>query len=401
VTGPDIHATLYCGDNLRVMESLPEGFVDLCYTDPPFFSSRHYEVLWEETAERRLFEDRWKGGLQVYLDWMAPRIRQIHRLLKPTGSFYLHCDWHAGHYLKVLCDSIFGYRNFINEVVWYYKGAGISPRYWGRRHDTIFWYARGKEWYFDPDPVRMPYAETTQERFSHYIGNVRKGKDFGSQVLNPKGKHPDDILQVPIEAPSSRKRLGYPTQKPEALLYKLVASSSQSGSMVFDPFCGCGTTLAVAQQLGRKWSGCDVSPTALRIVKERLGRAGAASVNIVGMPATRAELRAMDPFEFQNWAVSTLFGIHTPSRVGDRGIDGFTGWLQTPIQVKQQEHVGRPTVQQFRGSIAVKKKGVMVSLGYTKGAHEEAARLKNEEGIEVVLLTAEDILNPDFDSVGL
>lgn len=396
-----MHATLYCGDNLRVMESLPEAFVDLCYIDPPFFSSRNYEVLWGETAERRMFEDRWKGGLQVYLDWMAPRIRQIHRLLKPTGSFYLHCDWHAGHYLKVLCDDIFGYRNFVNEVVWYYKGAGVSKRYWARRHDTIFWYARGKEWYFDADPVRMPYAETTQERFSHHIGNVRGGRDFGTQTLNPKGKHPDDVLQVPIEAPSSKKRVGYPTQKPEALLHKLIISSAKPGDMVFDPFCGCGTTLAVAQQLGRQWCGCDVSYTALRIVKGRVEGFGASKVEIIGRPASKAELQAMNPFEFQNWAVSALFGIHSPSRVGDRGIDGYTGWLHTPIQVKQQEHVGRPTVQQFRGALGKKQRGVIVALGYTRGAHEEAARLKNEESIEMALLTAEDILNPDLDTVGL
>lgn len=393
--------TLFCGDNLRVMESMPDPFVDLCYIDPPFFSKRNYEVLWGETAERRMFEDRWKGGLQVYLDWMEPRIRHIHRLLKPRGSFYLHCDWHAGHYLKVLCDEIFGYNRFVNEVVWYYKGAGVSPRYWGRRHDTIFWYAKSDQWYFDRDPVRMPYAETTKERFSHYIGNVRKGRDFGQQTLHPEGKHPDDVLQIPIEAPSSRRRMGYPTQKPEELLRQLVVSSCPPHGMVFDPFCGCGTTLAAAQALGRGWAGCDVSATALRVVKERLSKLHAGEISVIGMPATRKELEAMNPFEFQNWAISTVFGIHAPRRAGDRGIDGFTGWLQTPIQVKQQDHVGRPVVQQFRGALKNKKKGVIIALGFTSTAHEEAARLRREEQVELVLLTCDEILSQDFDAITL
>lgn len=124
-------------------------------------------------------------------------------------------------------------------------------------------------------------------------------------------------------------------------------------------------------------------------------------VKIIGMEATREELQAMEPFEFQNWAVSALFGIHSPTKAADRGIDGFTGWLQTPIQVKQQDHVGRPVVQQFRGSLGRKTKGVIVALGFAATAHEEAARLRREEGIEMVLLTTEEVNAPDFDSVGL
>ena len=144
-----------------------------------------------------------------------------------------------------------------------------------------------------------------------------------------------------------------------------------------------------------------MSATALRVVSERLSKLGAGKVNVVGMPATREQLSAMEPFEFQNWAVSTLFGIHAPTKIADRGIDGFTGWLQTSIQVKQQEHVGRPALQQFRGALAGKKKGIIVALGFAHTAHEEAARLRREEGVEIALLTAEEILHPDFDAIGL
>jgi site-specific DNA-methyltransferase (adenine-specific) len=139
---------------------------------------------------------------------MRERLMEIHRILKPTGSLYLHCDWHAAHYLKVMLDDVFGENHFQNEVIWYYRGAGVSPRRWARRHDSIFFYTKGKEWTFNPDPVRGEYADATKERFKHYIGNVRGEHDFGVQQLNPKGKHPDDVWEISIVAPSAKERLG-------------------------------------------------------------------------------------------------------------------------------------------------------------------------------------------------
>src|SRR4051794_22373354 len=171
---------IYCGDNLTRMAALPAESVDLIYLDPPFFSNRIYEVIWGDEAEVRSFEDRWEGGIQVYVNWMRERMIEMHRVLKPTGSIYLHVDWHAAHYLKVMMDDIFGQnlsghdRGFQNEVIWYYRGAGVSPRRWARRHDSILWYSKGKEWTFNVDEVRGEYAETTRERFKHYVGNVRK-----------------------------------------------------------------------------------------------------------------------------------------------------------------------------------------------------------------------------------
>jgi site-specific DNA-methyltransferase (adenine-specific) len=220
-------------------------------------------VIWGDEAEVRSFEDRWEGGIQVYVNWMRERVIEMHRILKPTGSFYLHCDWHAVHYLKQMADDIFGARHFQNEVIWYYRGAGVSPKRWARRHDNILFYTKNDGWYFDPDPVRGEYAKATQERFKHYIGNVRGDSDFGVQQLNPKGKHPDDVWEISIVAPSAKARLGYPTQKPEPLLERIIRASSKPGDIVLDPFAGCGTTLVVAERERREWIGIDISPTAV------------------------------------------------------------------------------------------------------------------------------------------
>lgn len=175
-----------------------------------------------------------------------------------------------------MLDDIFGYRQFQNEIVWYYRGAGVSPRRWARRHDTLLFYAKGKEWTLNADAVRVEYAEATKQRFNHHVGNVRRsGADFGPQQLNPKGKHPDDVWQISIVAPSAKARLGYPTQKPEALLENVILASSHEGDVVLDPFCGCGTTLTVAEQHRRNWLGIDISPTAIDICDRRLMLVGA------------------------------------------------------------------------------------------------------------------------------
>ena len=182
---------------------------------------------------------------------MAQRMIELRRVLKPSGSIYLHCDPTASHYLKLLMDATFGAKNILNEIIWYYRGAGIPKGSRARRHDVILWYAKETErHYFNPDPIRQPYAEATVERFDHYIGNVRGDRDYGRQQLNPMGKHPDDVLaHIQPIAPSAKERLGYPTQKPEPLLENLISSGSKEGDVVLDPFCGCGTAVAAAERL--------------------------------------------------------------------------------------------------------------------------------------------------------
>ncbi len=295
--------TIWTGDNLDIMRGMNSASVDLIYLDPPFNSNRNYAAPIGSEAAGAAFKDTWTlddvdlawhgqiaeqqpalysiiaaageahgRSMMSYLIMMAVRLLELHRLLRETGSVYLHCDPTASHYLKMLMDCIFGKDNFLNEVVWYYRGAGVPKTARARRHDILLWYAKriGKHC-FDPDPIRQPYAEATVQRFDHYIGNVRGGTDFGPQSLNPKGKHPDDVIAYiqPI-APSAKARLGYPTQKPIGLLEHIISSSSAEGDMVLDPFCGCATACIAAQNLNRQWVGIDISPKASELVKLRM-----------------------------------------------------------------------------------------------------------------------------------
>ncbi len=385
---------VYCDDNLQRLAVLPANSVDLIYLDPPFFSNRHYEVIWGDEAEVRSFEDRWEGGIYHYVEWMKERVMEMWRVLKPSGSLYLHCDWHAVHYLKVMMDEVLGVEHFQNEIVWYYKGAGVSPRRWARRHDTILWYTKGNDWYFNPDPVRDEYAETTKERFSHYIGNVRGDHDYGEQQLNPKGKHPDDVWQIKIVAPSARDRLGYPTQKPEELLERIILSSSKEGDTVLDPFAGCGTSLVVAHRLKRHWIGIDISPTACNLMKRRLVKVGAMEIKLVGMPTTIEDLKALKPFEFQNWIVDRINGIQSNRKSGDMGIDGWTFMLHDPVQIKQSAGIGRNVIDNFETAIAraSKKRGFVIAFSFGRGAVEEVARVKRT-GVDITLVTVDDLLH--------
>lgn len=391
---------LYCDDNRTRLAQLSPESVDLIYLDPPFFSNRQYEVIWGDEAEVRSFEDRWEGGIHVYINWMRERVREMHRLLKPTGSFYLHCDWHAVHYLRQMCDDIFGDNHFQNEIVWYYRGAGVSPRRWGRRHDNILFYTKGNEWTFNVDPVRGEYATATKERFKHHIGNVRGAHDFGEQALNPKGKHPDDVWEISIIAPSAKERLGYPTQKPEELLRRIILASSNAGDIILDPFAGCGTTLVVAQEWQRQWVGIDISPTAVNLMKQRMQKVGALNVRTIGLPSTALELRALKPFEFQNWVIARFSGTHSMRKTGDMGIDGRSFFYHRPIQVKQSDHVGRNVVDNFETAVERdgNDKGYIVAFSFTRGAYEEAARAKTVRKITIQLVTVAELLEsvPDM-----
>ena len=290
--------TIWTGDNLDIMRGMNSASVDLVYLDPPFNSKANYAAPIGSKAAGAAFKDTWTlsdvdvewinlieskhpalyrvllaamtGSDKSYLVYMAARILEMRRVLKPTGSLYLHCDWNMGHYLKIVLDAIFGYRNFRNEIVWYYRGAGTPKKDFARRHDTIFRYAESDR-YFDPDPARQPYAETTVKRFSHYIGNVRGDHDYGQQSLNPKGKHPDDVFtDIQPVAPSAKARTDYPTQKPLKLLERIIATSSDEGSMVLDPFCGCATACIAAEGLHREWVGIDISPKAAELVRQRM-----------------------------------------------------------------------------------------------------------------------------------
>lgn len=396
---------LICGDNLNALDDLiKKGIrVDLIYLDPPFFSNRHYEVIWGDEAEVRSFKDRWEGGINVYIEWMRERVAKLHDVLKNNGSIYLHCDWHAGHYLKVMMDEIFGPHNFLNEIIWHYQTSSGAPKKWlHRNHDTLFRYAAN-----NPDLVtwnhpKEPWPEATLRKWQrdeqgriYRVQNKFKKRYY----IDPEGKLGDDVWEITLSS-RTRERLGYPTQKPEALLEKIIRASSNKGDLVLDPFCGCGTAVAVSQRLGRKWIGIDISPTSVKLMKERVEKLGAKinkDFEIIGMPTTLTQLKKLEPFEFQNWVINEMKAKQSKKLTSDFGLDGYYEktifTAPAGIQVKQSESVGRNVVDNFETALSRGKfnKGFIVAFSFSNGAHEEAAR-KKSDGMEIRLIEVEDLL---------
>lgn len=385
---------IYCDDNLHRLAQFPAECIDLIYLDPPFFSNRQYEVIWGDEAEVRSFEDRWQGGVHVYVEWMRERVIELHRILKPTGSVYLHCDWHASHYLKVMMDDVFGREHFVNEIIWCYRSGGASRRRFARKHQTLLFYGKSLERTFNTQHVPYVMGGILQDEKGPYQIQYGQRVDF-----DPEGALMPDWWEIPIISSVSKERLGYPTQKPEALLDRVVRSSSAPGDVVLDPFAGCGTAVVVAHRLGRQWIGIDISPTAVGLMKWRMEKVGA-SPKLVGMPVTEAQLHALKPFEFQNWIIQQLNGSHAPRKVHDFGIDGYSFMLHEPIQVKQSEGIGRVELDKFETAVkrSGKAKGHIIAFSFGRGAYEEAARAK-ADGLDIRLVTVADILSKSTDLV--
>jgi DNA modification methylase len=401
--------SIYCGDCQEVLSKFPTGSIDLIYADPPFFSNKRYEVIWGDGYEIHAFEDRWKGGIENYIAWMDPKLRECHRVLKPTGSMYLHCDWHANAHLRVLMDRIFGEDRFQREIIWDTKvlsGFKAQARNWIRGHDTIFFYSKGVRFTFNK--LMVPHREEYLERFNKSDDKGRKyfdgrGKRRYLDDVIKKGKAIGDVWSDIMsfqQIPTAKERLGYPTQKPVALLERIVAVSSNSTDAVLDPFCGCGTAIAAAQKLGRRWIGIDVSPSACKLMVRRMSALGVpiAEQNIIGLPMTLEELKVMEPFEFQKWVLQKLGGRVNPRMVGDRGIDGWLG--EKPVQVKRWGHtVGRPEIDKFETALRreKKKEGLVVAFEFGKLANEEVARVKNskEESLNITLVTVKELIGAD------
>jgi len=389
---------IYHGDNLEVLKTLPENSVDLIYLDPPFFSNKHYEVIWNDGSEIRSFKDRWKGGINHYIGWMEERLFECKRVLKKTGSIYLHCDWHASYYLKVMMDKLFGEKKFQNEIIWAYKRYTAESKRFQRMHDVILFYTKSINYTFNQ--LLDPYGTKSGPKDTHYKQDEegrwfrwqkRKGKEPYKVYLS-EGVRINDVWNLPHINASSRERLGYPTQKPEALLERIVKASSNKNNIVLDPFCGCGTTIAVAQRLGRKWIGIDVSLNACKLMKDRLNKLGVGKIEIIGAPMSIDNLKKLEPFEFQGWIVRNIHGTVSDRKSTDMGIDGYDLW-HNPIQVKQSEKVGRNVVDNFETAIKRfgRDKGEIYAFSFTRGAYEEVARAK-KDGVEIKLITIEELL---------
>ncbi len=377
---------IHCGDNLEALSKLPDKSVDLIYADPPFFSNKHYEVIWNDGAEIRAFEDRWQGGIEYYIGWMKLRLAQCHRVLKDTGSMYLHCDWHANAHLRIEMDKIFGASHFQNEIIWHYRRWTAETKRFQRMHDTILFYEKSNHIFNSPI---IPYTESSDKDYEKgYHTRVKNGET--TILQKGKGVIANDVWFIQFLNPMSNERIGYPTQKPEALLKRIVEASSNKGDIILDPFCGCGTTIAVAQQLDRQWVGIDISPTACRMMKDRLNKLGVVAT-LINMPTTIDELKIMEPFAFQDWVINKIGGTVSGKKVNDKGIDGWTFLQHKPVQVKQSENVGRNVVDNFETAIrrAGYKEGFIYAFSFGKGAIEEVARVKSKEDLDIQLIKVE------------
>ena len=480
--------TLYYGDNLQVLrDHIPAESVDLVYLDPPFNSNASYNVLFRERtgeespAQIKAFTDTWewtqetertfeldiiqnpavpsavkdmisafrqfigRNAMMAYLVMMAPRLVELHRVLKPTGSLYLHCDPTASHYLKTLLDTAFGARNFRNEIVWPRTNAHHDAKRYGRIHDVIFYYTKSRtaSWH----SVYTPYTsqqiddhyshveETTGRRFRlsdlsaqkpggdvEYEWNgvypprgrywayskanmeafedegrlyyTKNGRPFLKRYLDEMPGNPaqDVWSDVPFIHGQSAELLGYKTQKPEALLERIIQASSNEGDVVLDPFCGCGTAVAAAHKLGRQWLGIDITHLAVALMKNRLKTAfdlePGRDYEVVGEPQDAGSARALweqDPYQFQFWEVSLLEAQpqQEQKRGADRGIDGLLyfidGQRRTSHKIVVQVKGGRvssPQIRDLKG-VAEREKaamGLFISLeDPTRDMRAEAA----------------------------
>ena len=287
---------IFCRDNLEILRGINDKCIDLIYLDPPFNKKKVFSAPLGSSAEGAEFsdifreediKDEWVKSIEFenpalhsylmgvktfsniynycYLVYMAVRLLECHRILRDTGSIYLHCDPTMSHYLKIVMDCIFSENNFRNEIIWCYTGPSSSKRWFPRKHDVIFWFSAGNAWTFHEDKMRIPYVKLETGRTS---GIFKK-----AATLDSRGKVPEDWWShfSPVGRLQS-ERTGYPTQKPLALLERIISASSNKGDVVLDPFCGCATTCVAAERLDRQWIGVDVSIKAFEIVKKRLGK---------------------------------------------------------------------------------------------------------------------------------
>jgi DNA modification methylase len=439
---------LILGDCLEVLQKLEPESIDLIYIDPPFFSNRTYEIVWGDKGEMRSFEDRWSGGIDQYISWLKDRVQEMHKLLKPTGAIFVHCDWHANAYIRVkVLDAVFGTKNFRNEIIWYYRRWTNVSRQFQNMHDTIFWYSKSANYTFnkngyepsdsqkkkfvkgwDQNVIKdskgnriVQYIVYNREKFESNC-KIREGAKIVYRETDELKVAPPDVLEISILNSQSDERIGYPTQKPEELLHKLIYTASNEGDTVLDCFMGGGTTVAVADKLKRKWIGIDQSVHAVSVTEMRMnmqqGRAIGKTQDMFATPFIKKlykydydTLRYKDAFQFETWIVEQFGGVANTKQRGDLGLDGYieqlleVGKVRVPIQSKRSDNVGRNVIDNFHSAVmrydkvAYEKNkaenkpvGFIIAFSFGKGAIQEVARLKNDEKITIKLLTVEEIV---------
>ena len=412
---------LYYGDCLKVIDDMELCSVDLIYLDPPFNSNRAYNTIykdstgrplpsqinafcdmWELTPEREEllrnihilaknrgvdsktieFWKHWMNALRytnskllAYLLYMMERLLVMKGLLKPTGSIYLHCDPTASHYIKVLMDSIFGHQNFRNEIVWCYSNSGRSKKKFTSKHDIILLYAKSEKYYWDYTiPISQKYLNSHYRQKDENGNRCRIRIDGGKKrIYYPvKGMTCNDWwADIPSLNSVAKERLGYPTQKPIALLKRIIEASCPEDGIILDPFCGCGTTICAAHELNRRWLGIDIAYHAIRRVvqnrlQDRYKLIEGQNYEIDGIPNTLEGARDIwkrDKYQFQRWVIEYIDGFVTNKSTGDGGVDGRLFFsnpnekdLQTMIlEVKGGQHINISVVRNLRGAMEREK----------------------------------------------
>jgi site-specific DNA-methyltransferase (adenine-specific) len=328
----------------------------------------------------------------AYLVMMTLRLVELHQVLKPTGSFYLHCDATASHYLKIILDQIFGNESFRNEIIWHYKRWPAKQKNFQKMHDVILFYSKEKQ----ANTFNVIYEELSEGTLKRWKGKKSRVEFEGerrlvTQMTNEEspGRPADDVWNIPVINSQARERLGYPTQKPESLLERIIQASSNEGDVVLDAFCGCGTTISVAHRLKRRWIGIDITHLAISIIKHRLHSAFGDEVTyeVIGEPKDEASARALarqNRYQFQWWALSLIKARpHQGKKKGaDEGVDGVIYF-----QDIDPEHPNKAITQK----IIVQVKSGHVSV---RDIRELKAVVENQKAVIGVFITLEPPTGP-------
>lgn len=336
------------------------------------------------------------GGVNSYIHWLTPRLRECHRLLKSTGVFCLHLDHRSVHYARIELDKIFDEKNFINEIIWCYSNSGRASKGFCKKHDTILIYSKTKDFFWND--YKIPISEKYLK--SHYKQKDKNGKRCRIRIDAVKERvyYPNNGMScndwwtdIPSVNSMAKERIGYPTQKPLTLLNRFIKAFTNKGDMVFDAFCGCGTTISSAQNLGRNWMGIDISKNAISVIRKRMAKEHQLKIKVIKTDSlSKADVLRLDPFEFERYVVS-LIGTPNLKQRGDGGIDGYTH-NYIPIQVKKSYNVGRPVIDSFYKHVEKRGAGVIIAHSFCKTAYEEIRKIENEKGFVIDLIETRDLL---------